>query len=188
MTSTDTDTPRLDDASSAPGSGREIHSEHSDTLTLLRGPAAFARHLQQMLASGRRFVEILSAQLDPQLFADPEVCAELSRLAREHRHAEIRIMVREPAALLGKRHALVALQRRLTSKIKIRHLKAAAEDEARGYVIVDRRQLLLQHRDGDYDGFCNTDAAPKANALLTEFNQLWQQQAEEIPELRPLSL
>lgn len=191
MTS-DTDTVRPaeaePEASADSAAEREIRSEHCATLTLLRGPAAFARHLQQILANGRRFVDILSTQLDPPLFADPDVCAQLSRLAREHRQAEIRVLVREPSALLGKRHALVALQSRLTSKIKIRHLKIAPEDKAQGYVIVDQRQLLLQHRDGEFDGFCNTDTAPNAQALLEEFNQLWQRQAEEIPELRTLPL
>lgn len=170
------------------GPEREIPSEHCDTLTLLHGPSAFARHLQQMLTSGRRYVEILSAQLDPALFAAPEVCTQLSRLAREHRFAEIRVLVRDPSALLGKRHGLVALQSRLTSKIKIRHLKVAPQNDSQGYVIVDQRQLLLQHHEGEFDGFCNTDTAPQAKALLEEFNVLWQRQAEEIAELRTLSL
>lgn len=167
---------------------RETPSAHCDTLTLLQGPAVFAKYLQQMLASGRRYVDILSAQLDPQLFAHPDVCDQLSRLAREHRHAEIRILVKETSALLGKRHALIALQQRLTSKIKIRQLKVAPQNESQGYVIVDQRQLLLQHHDGEFDGFCNTDTAPQAKALLEEFNALWQRQADEIAELRPLSL
>lgn len=184
MTQPDAAAPHYSDADQ----GREFSSEHCDTLTLLHGPAAFIKHLHNMLASGRRYVDILSGQLDPRLFADAQVCEQLSRFAREHRYAEIRILIKDPSALLGKRHGLVVLQGRLSSKIKIRHLKAAPENDNQGYVIVDQRQLLLQHHEGEFDGFCNTDAAPRAKSLLEEFNLLWQRQADEIAELRPLAL
>ncbi|MBU3070488.1 hypothetical protein KOI40_11690 [Aestuariicella sp. G3-2] len=171
-----------------PGSDREIPSQSCDTLTLLHGPEAFAKYLHRMLAGGRRYVDILSQQLDPILFADSEVCSALSALVRAHRQAEVRILVKDPKPLFGRHHALLALQKRLTSKIKIRKLNIQPQNENQGYVIVDQRQLLLQHHDGEFDGFSNTDAAPESKALLEEFNLLWQLQSSEIAELRPLSL
>ncbi|WP_439136279.1 hypothetical protein [Pseudomaricurvus sp.] len=171
-----------------PTSAREIPSEVCDSLTLLHGPEAFAKHLQQMLASGRRYVDILSQQLDHSLFANRAVCDALSALVRAHRQAEVRILVKDPKPLFGKHHALLALQKRLTSKIKIRQLKIEPQNENQGFVIVDQRQLLLQHHDGEFDGFSNTNAAPEAKALLEEFTLLWQRQSAEIAELRPLSL
>lgn len=169
-------------------SAREIPSESCESLTLLHGPEAFSKHLQQMLAGGRRYVDILTQQLDPLLFANADVCDALSALARTHRQAEIRILIKDPKPLLGKHHALLALQKRLTSKIKIRRLKIQPQNEHQGYVIVDQRQVLLQHHDGEFDGFCNTNAAPEAKAFLEEFTLLWQRQTVEIAELRPLSL
>ncbi|GAB3107308.1 hypothetical protein G8770_06940 [Aestuariicella hydrocarbonica] len=169
-------------------SSREIPSENCETLTLLQGPEAFAKHLQQMLTQGRRHVEILTQQLDPLLFANADVCAALSGLARAHRQAEVRILIKDPKPLFGRHHPLLALQKRLTSKVNIRRLTTPPHSEHQGYVIVDQRQLLLQHQEGEFQGFCNTDAAPEAKSLLEEFNTLWLRHAEEIVELRPLSL
>lgn len=173
-------------------SNRQIHretpSQSCETLTLLQGPKAFEKYLQLILKASHRRLHILSKNLDPFLFADEKTCNLISRLARRHPQIEIKIMVKETQLLIGQHHKLVSLYQRLPSKIALRKLLEEPNNVNQSYVIVDGRQLLLQHNDGDYDGFCNIDDAPQAKSLLEEFHHLWETQTAEITELRPLSL
>ena len=167
---------------------REIPSAVCETLTLIQGPLAFEKHLHKILATAERRLHILSKDLDPTLFSNEKTCSLISALARRHPSIEIKLLVKEPKALIGHRHRLAALHQRLPSKIELRHLLTEPNKADMGYVIVDGRQLLLQHGDGEYDGFCNTDAAAESRSLLDEFNELWGRQSGEIKELRPLSI
>ncbi|NIB41183.1 hypothetical protein HBA55_16385 [Pseudomaricurvus alkylphenolicus] len=166
----------------------ETPSEVCPTLFLLHGPETFRSRLESLLNSAERSLDILSEHLDPHLFSNEAICSAISALARRHRLAEIRVMVKNPRQLVGYNHQLVRLQQRLPSRIQLRHLTTAPQDNDRCYVIADGRQLLLQHKDGDYEGFYNSDAAPEAQALLEEYHELWDRQTIDIPELRRLSL
>lgn len=173
---------------STPEDARETVSESCETLTLIHGPQIFVKYLKKILTGSHRRLHILTKNLDPILFSDDEVCSLISQLARRHPQVEIRIMVKETQALNTQHHKLVTLYQRLPSKIEMRKLLVQPDNENQEYVIVDGRQVLLQHEASHYDGFCNTDDAPQAKSLLEEFNQLWLSQTAEIKELRPLSL
>ncbi len=166
----------------------ERTSESCDTLTLLHGPEAFVKHLQNALQNTRRDIDILTNDLDRQLFSHQAVCERLSQVARGHRQAKIRVLIKQPLSAIQGRHRFVALQQRLTSKIEFKALKHEPENNARAYMVFDQRQVLLQHHDGDYDGFCNTDAPHEARSLLEEFNWLWSRQSHAIAELTSFSL
>lgn len=166
----------------------EQPSSVCDSLTLLRGPSAFTKHLCSNLAETSRKVDILTLDLDRLLYGDESVCNAISKVARGHAQSHIRILVKNPRPALENHHRLIALQQRLTSKIEIRQLAITPENESRGYSVCDNRSILLQHNDGEYDGFCNTDARPEAQALLEEFDQLWDRQSNVIEELKDLRL
>ncbi len=166
----------------------ERASENCETLTLLHGPEAFLKHLERCLQSTRRQVDILSEDLDRELFSNETICDLLSLAARAHRQAKIRVLIKQPLAAIKSRHRFVALQQRLPSKIEFKELKYELENNTRAYIVVDQRKVLLQHHDGVYDGFCNTDAPQEARTLLEEFDWLWARQSHAIVELRNLSL
>lgn len=166
----------------------ERPSETCDTLTLLHSLEAFRKHLLKNLRQGRRQLDILTRELDPRLYNDELICESISNLARNHPKASIRLLIKNPKSVIQSRHRLIELHKRLSSKIQCRMTNTEPKDEARAYAIIDGTQVLLQHSDGDYDGFCNTDAKPEARALLEEFNWLWERQSNVIDELRTLSL
>ena len=166
----------------------ETPSEVSDSLTLLRGREAFSRHLQQILSSGRRQVHILTTRLDPLLFASNAVCDLLSAVARRHRLAEVFILVRDSRDLAGSGHRLIDLHRRVPSKVHLRHSLLENDTDTKAFVIVDGTQLLYQHNDVDFEGFCDTEAGPQARSLLEEFKEIWSRQSEEIKDVKQLSL
>ena len=166
----------------------EQASEVCDSLTLLRGPQAFIKHLTSNLKATSRKVDILTRDLDRLLYSDEDVCSAISQVARAHPQAHIRVLIKDPRPAMDQHHRLIALQQRLTSKITMRQLKVSPENESRGYAVCDAKRILLQHSDGEYDGFCNTDARPEAQALLEEFDLLWDRQSNVIEELKDLRL
>ncbi len=166
----------------------ERPSETCDTLTLLHGSEAFRKHLLACLSSGHRQLDILTNDLDPQLYDHELICKSISALARNHPKALVRILIKQPKLATQSRHRLIELHKRLSSKIHCRRARTEPKDEARSYIVIDGKQVILQHSDGDYDGFSNTEAKPEARALLEEFNWLWERQSDVIVELRTLSL
>lgn len=166
----------------------EQASDVCDSLTLLNGPKAFVKHLINNLNATSRKVDILTQSLDRLLYGEETVCSAISKIARAHPQAHIRILIKDTRPAIEQHHRLIALQQRLTSKITIRQLKISPENESRGYVVCDSRSILLQHNDGEYDGFCNTNARPEAQALLEEFDLLWERQSNAIEELKDLRL
>ena len=166
---------------------RATPSASCDTLTLLQGAETFVHYACECLREGRRDVTILSTSLPKALYGNDEFCAALSALARSHRQADIRILVLDPEPLVSGHHPLRRLQQRLPSKMNIRQAAMQGEHPQRGYMIVDRSCLLLQHDDGQFDGFCNSEARAEAASLLEEFNELWSRQSCEIAELRTLT-
>ncbi|MYM62211.1 hypothetical protein [Pseudomaricurvus sp. HS19] len=167
---------------------RATPSESCDTLTLLQGPATFVHYACENLRAGHREVSIFSTSLNKALYGDEDFCSALSALARGHRLAEIRILVLDTEPLLSGRHPLLRLQQRLSSKVKIRQATLQPEHQQRGYMIVDRSSVLLQHDDGQFDGFCNTEARAEAASLLDEFREMWERQSTEISDLRTFTL
>ncbi len=167
---------------------RATPSEVCDSLTLLHNAEAFRHYLQRLLSEAHREVDILSSHLDPWLLGQTDIADQISRLARQHRQARVRVLIQDPTPLFGSFHPLVRLFQRLPSKIELRKLLQAPRKEQQAYVVIDRRALLLQHQEGQYEGFCNTDAAPEAQSLLEEFDELWQRQSSPISEFRQLAL
>lgn len=163
-------------------------SSSCPSLVLLEGQSALALYLQTLLSAGRRTVDLFSDDLDPRLFASDEVAGAISQIARRHRQARVRLLVRDTSLLQGRHHPLVELQQRLCSRIDLRQCVLENDSERRNYVIVDGRQLWLLHQGGEYQGFCNSDAAAEAKALQEDFEQRWQQHSREITELRKLSI
>ncbi len=166
----------------------ERKSDNCETLTLLSGVTAFSKHLQLCAEQTLRTIDILSEDLDKQLFSNDRICDMFSKVARAHRQSRVRILVKKPLQLVQSYHQLVTLQQKLSSKIEIRALNGAPENHNRCYVIFDACSLLLQHEDGQYDGFCNTQAKLEARALLEEYELLWGRHSNAIEELRSLRL
>lgn len=166
----------------------ERASESCETLTLLSGVTAFSKHLLLCAKQTRRSIDILSADIDRQLFSSDRICSALSEVARAQRQSRIRILIKNPSSLVQSHHKLAALQQKLSSKIEIKALNIEPENSDRGYLIFDACSLLLQHEDGQYEGFCNTEAKLEARALLEEYEWLWGRHSNDIEELRVLRL
>ena len=150
-------------------------------------PEPFATLLLSLARSARRQLAILSPALDPLLFEPPGVTEALTSLCRQHRQAEVRILVADGRALTARGSGLLALARRLPSKLSLRELPEHPQWPGDSCVIRDRDGLLALPADPLSGGSYYPDDRPRAAQELDRFDTLWRQ-GQETAELRALHL
>lgn len=166
----------------------ETISPTDTNLIQLEGEPAFLKHSKEIVKQCTREIHILSSELDRSIFTDEELVNMLSVFVRQERHCTIKILVKDIKPIIERGHALLALARRLSSKIIIKKLLMEPKDNAIAYLIGDKRLLLYKHSDSEHVGFVNYAAGPESNKLLEEFTYLWEQHSVADPELKQLSI
>lgn len=162
-------------------------SSASETLYLLDGINDFQQHALMLVEKCRRNLSILSHDLDTLVYDNASFVSALSALARSSRYSQIHILVKETRPLIERRHQLVELSRRLSSKVILRKLTLLPENTDMAFMIGDDDKLLYKNDDQVYRGFANHDARAEVRRLGETFNYVWQY-AEPEPGLQQLHL
>ncbi|MGF1548192.1 MAG: hypothetical protein ACFCUG_12785 [Thiotrichales bacterium] len=139
-----------------------------------------------MIARAQSKIMLLSHNLDPRLFDDPEIIAAL-RIFLLERGRSVRILVRSGRELSHRNHRLVESMRRWPDRAWVYQLAHRDRPTPWGCVIADQNAVLYQPRSGRYDARLNLDDPPAARRMQLRFQELWQR-AEAIPEMRDLRL
>ena len=150
-------------------------------------PEPFATLLLSLARSARRQLAILSPSLDPPLFEPPGVTEALTTLCRGTREAQVRILVADGRALTARGSGLLALARRLPSKLSLRELPEHPQWPGDSCVVRDRDGLLALPADPLSGGSYYPEDRPRAARELDRFDTLWRQ-GQETAELRALHL
>ncbi len=132
-------------------------------------------------------LQILSFDLDPNLFGTKEMIDSVSALARKNRHTEIRILVVDTMKMTTSSSPLLMLQRRLSSAIALRKTGLAAYEIKDNLIIADRLGLLVQSIKEPGKAWGNFNNKPVAENYASQFDILWEQSRED-PNLRTLSI
>lgn len=168
----------------AAGATQDLASQ-SDAVIALDSPSGVRAALIDLLRFARSEVLIYSQELDPFLFDDEEVEAQLSRLARQHPRNKCAILIFDSKRARESTHRLLALQRRLSSKIGIRLVHEEMRDPDHTWVTVDRRGILMLPKFTEYSGFVCYNHAVHVLQRREEFAYLWSRGSPD-PYLRQL--
>lgn len=144
-------------------------------------------HLVELVRSGRRLVRILTDELHPSVFDDEALSYALSELARDNRHSEVRILVKQSHYMVGRSHHLAILNKRIPSLVSVRKLTYNPESYVGNYMLVDDAGLYYDPRDDEKICFINPDDGPTVKHLGLEFDELWSKSQDD-PELRSLGV
>ena len=168
---------------------RELDYRHWDQpLSAVRWPQPFAQLVLAQAQLARRELHILSPQLDPLVFDQPELGSALTGLLRRAgRRARIRIIVADVYAVASSGHTLLQLARRLPSGIAMRVLPEHPDWDGETRVIRDRDSLLRHPGGSRAAGSYAPGERRRGEQALTRFDDLWRA-AREDPELRSMSL
>lgn len=150
-------------------------------------PSPFDRLALSLTESARRYLCILSPDLDFRVFDSPELVEAITALARRGRQTDIRLLVADPRPLVQRGHRLLHLARRLPSKVHLHCLAEHPQWRGESLVIRDRDGVLYKPCDADKNGFYEPDSRASTARHLDHFEELWRQ-GRESPELRRLNL
>jgi len=155
--------------------------------TLLSSLSELQAAVLSTCREARRELAVFSPDLSSELYDRAEIETALSELARNHRRAQVRLLVEDTRLLAAQGHRLVQLAQRLPSKIAIRKLTNELESKACGFVLGDRAQLVYQTDPDQPLGFRHTDDRARVKTLKEIFDRAWET-AQEDPQLRRLTL
>ena len=145
------------------------------------------RALRSVMVDPRRDVNIYSPYLDHLLFNRDEVVDPLSQFARRAPLAQLNILIHSSDLIVSRGHRLLALARRLESKIEIRRVPDELGSDASSYVTWDNHGYWLMPDFREYEAMSNVYDPAQANRLNERFGYLWQRSTPD-PELRLLRL
>jgi hypothetical protein len=146
------------------------------------------REVSCLLAEQARQRLWLSTQaLDPGLYDNSRFAEAVRRLATSGRYAQIRILVRDPAAAARMGHRLIDLAQRLPSFIELRRPAADHADSTEAFLLADGSGYAYRTQADRYEAQVDFRAPPRVQELAKLFTQMWEQ-AQPDQNLRRLHL
>lgn len=150
-------------------------------------PQPFDELAVALAASAARHLYILSPRLDHAAFDSSELSQALSRLARDSRQTEIRILISDSRGIVARGHRLLQLARRIPNSVKIQKLVDHPSWNGQTVVIRDRDGVLYKPGDANNGGFYEPDSRASTQKHLELFEELWRYSVAD-SELRSLSI
>jgi len=147
----------------------------------------FTHHLSQMINVGTRTLNILTANLSPEVFTE-KVAQSVSYFARSHRQSLARILVQNTTPLAASNHPLVRLHQRLPSSVHIRALTELPKKPEQGFTTVDNTHIVFFNNENELEGFINYQARAECAQQQEQFDNLWQRYSAKDPNLSRLTI
>lgn len=125
--------------------------------------------------------------LDHDLYDRHRLRELVSALARRHRISEVRLLIHDDKPLVKRRHQLIELMRRLTSRVELRLVNPDYPSEDQPFLLVDRQGVLYRHSFDKPEGFADFSAHGRVRILSEAFQKMWDAARPSL-ELRELPL
>jgi len=129
--------------------------------------------VNQLAARTERLLSIYTPDLEPALYDQSMFIEVIKHLVLTRPFAKVRVLIFAPGRLSIDGHRFIALARRLSGCIDVRHLPLRAAVPHCAYVIADERAILYRLRCDAWDGIADLNNPPVAKLYLHEFDQLW---------------
>lgn len=126
-----------------------------------------------MARQATRSIEIVSRQLDPQIFDNSEFCDAVRRLIVGSRRARVRILLRQVDPVVKRGHRLVTLAQRLDSFIVMRVPAPEHDDNNTAFLIVDAAGVIHRHLSDRYEATVSFNDPRLAQELGRQFEEMW---------------
>ena len=143
--------------------------------------------MRTMAEQATRRLWIYDTTLSHALYDDSVLEEAVSRLARRSRHSDIRFLIHDDTPLVGRRHGLVELMRRLPSRMALRLVNTSYPHGDRPAILVDDSGVISRHDFNGPDGFANASAPRRVRPFAETFERAWEYGRNSL-ELRELPL
>jgi len=125
--------------------------------------------------------------LDHELYDRARFRDLVSELARSHRLSDVRLLIHDDKTLVKRRHQLVELMRRVSSRLELRLVNTDYPSEDQPFMLVDRDGLIHRHEFDKPQGFASFHGAGRIKLKEEAFQRMWDAARPSL-ELRQLPL
>jgi len=127
-----------------------------------------------MVRQATRSIEIVSRQLDPQMYDDRDFCEAVTQLVTTSRRARVRALVRYTEPVVKQGHRLVTLSHRLSTFIEMRVPAREFDEYNAAFLIVDGAGVIYRTLSDGFEATVNFNGARMAQELSRQFESMWQ--------------
>ena len=150
-------------------------------------PATTAATLA-LVQAARRDLWIYTRDLEPALFAQPEVVDALRTFAIAGRGGRVLVLLQEPVSVQGNGHPLLALAQRLSSVFQFRTPVDPVDHQyPSAFVANDRDGYLFRLLGSRFEGDWSPAQPARARQLIEHFGRVWER-SRPCNELRALGI
>lgn len=169
-----------------PGEPADLHSAIR-TLQRFTLPEEARGHALALFRQASRSINIYTPDLEPWLYNNSHVQQACSHFLLAHPRNRLRILVCDTGRAVQEGHRLLALARRLTSKLHMRKVNPEYPREDGAFIVVDNRSLLVRPKADQQAGYALYNDPGKARHQLSLFDQAWDHSISD-PDLRSFLL
>ena len=140
-----------------------------------------------MVRQAARGIDIVSRQLDPQMYDNREFFDAVSQLIVGSRRARVRALLRHTDAAIKHGHRLVTLSQRLSSFVELRVPAREFDEYNAAFLIVDGVGVIHRTLSDRFEGTVNFNDPRMARELTRQFEEMWSTALPD-PSLRRTNL
>ena len=140
----------------------------------LERAAELKRVSLDLIARARRELLLLSRDLDPRLYNNPEVAEALRQFVLRRRGPRVRKLVKDPEPAVRHCHRLIGLAQRLSSFIEIRVPAPEFNQYNKAFIVADSIAYLYRGLADQYEATASLRDPQFAAELTREFNSMWE--------------
>ncbi len=137
----------------------------------------------ELVTQAKRKLSIISQELDPKVYDQPDFLEALRQMALKNRFVEVRILVTEPELIVRRGHKLIDLAGKISSFIELRKVSVRYKTFNEAVLIADEVGYLYRESMERYKGKVNFNSRRESKHLLDVFNEMWET-AKPDPNLR----
>jgi hypothetical protein len=127
----------------------------------------------RMIQQCRSSIEIISRELDPEIYDTQEFIDGIRRVILENHRARVRIIVLNPSVIIKQSHRLVNLAMELSTFIDIRKPSIEYMGFNEAMFVADGCGYIHRLKTDRYEATVNFNDTRNTRYLLGHFNEMW---------------
>jgi len=151
----------------------------SESLRVLTTRAEVRAAVNAAAAGAQRLISIYSPDLEPELYDQTAFLDVIKHFVLARNFSKVRVLLQEPARVMRDSNRFIAMGRRLSSCIDIRHVAPDSREQNSAYLIADDRAIVFRMRADAWDGIADLNNQKVARLYLKEFDTVWNTSAPE---------
>lgn len=151
-------------------SPQEAAARAPDLLTSLEEVRSAATLVAR---AATRMLTIHTHDLEPSVYDHAPFLAAVKRLVLGRRFAKVRVLILDPARVHYEHNDFVALARKLTSYVELRHAQGPYRDNPASFMVADDCATLCRLQHNRWEGIVDLHDRVAARSFLDRFDEGW---------------